>query len=562
MKFQPPAYPPSLKASIAMEAVRGEGSEADIAARHGIDAALVRQWRAQLMANAERAFDDSALRESEAKFRTIANAMPQMVWSTLPDGYHDYYNWQWYDYTGVPEGSTDGALWKDMFHPDDQPQAWARWQHCLATGELYEVEYRLRHRSGQYRWTLGRALPLRDEQGRIVRWMGTCTDIHDQKTTSEDLLKASRRKDDFLAMLAHELRNPLAPISTAAQLLALFPSDPARVRSASAIIVRQVAHMNELVNDLLDVSRVTRGLVELQKDSVDLKLVVNAAIEQARPIMETRRHGLHIHMTAEHPFVQGDRTRLVQVLVNVLTNAAKYTPQGGDIHLALDMDGAQAVICVSDNGVGIDAALLPHIFELFTQGERTPDRSQGGLGLGLALVKSMMELHGGLVTVASDGAGQGSRFTLRLPVETAPAAGAAGAIGAPAGQRARALSVMIVDDNADAAHMLAALLEAIGHSVSVTDSAAAAIEQGSRNPPQVFILDIGLPEVDGYQLARALRANSATCQAQLIALTGYGQAHDKVLAWSAGFDQYFIKPVDIVALQKVLTGRSGEHGKP
>jgi len=310
---------------------------------------------------------EAALRGSEAKFRTIANAMPQMVWSTLPDGYHDYYNEQWYLFTGVAEGSTDGDKWSGMFHPDDQAGAWALWRQSLATGELYEIHYRLRHHSGQYRWVPGRALPIRDENGTIIRWMGTCTDIHDQKLAEEDLKQGSHRMDDFLAMLAHELRNPLAPISTASQLLRMEGISAERVQQASAIISRQVSHLSRLVDDLLDVSRVKRGLVTLEKEPQDIKPIVNSAIEQVRALMETRGNTLAVQMTPENTCVEADRVRLAQVISNLLNNAAKYTPQGGEIVLALEVQGKQARLSVTDNGMGMDPSLLPHVFELFAQ---------------------------------------------------------------------------------------------------------------------------------------------------------------------------------------------------
>ena len=359
---------------------------------------------------------EAALRDSETKFRTIANAMPQMVWSTLPDGAHDYFNQQWYDFTGMAEGSTDGDRWSEAIHLDDQPQAWALWRRSLATGELYEVHLRLRHHSGQYRWALGRALPARDAEGRITRWMGTCTDIHEQKLAEEELRQSNHHKDEFLAMLAHELRNPLAPISSAAQLLTMAPGNETRVRQVSEILNRQVKHMTELVDDLLDVSRVTRGLVELQNETLDVKLVVASAVEQAQPLIESRSHALVLRLGSAPAFVQGDKTRLVQVLSNLLNNAAKYTPHHGKIVLSLEVRAGQVRLSVSDNGSGIAPLLLPRIFELFTQAERTPDRAQGGLGLGLALVKNIIALHGGEVKAISEGLGKGSVFTVTLPL--------------------------------------------------------------------------------------------------------------------------------------------------
>jgi PAS domain S-box-containing protein len=498
---------------------------------------------------------EAALRESEARFRTIANAMPQMVWSTLPDGYHDYYNQQWYDYIGMPEGSTDGKGWNGILHPEDQPIAWDRWQHSLQTGEVYEIQYRLRHHSGQYRWVLGRALPVRDDAGRITRWMGTCTDIHDQKLAEEELRESGQRKDDFLAMLAHELRNPLAPIHAAAELLTLAGYDEKRARQASEIITRQVDHMTDLINDLLDVSRVTRGLVILDQEIVDLQGVITGALEQARPLIETKQHKLWVRTAFGSAHVKGDKTRLVQIIANLLTNAAKYTPQGGQIELVLDIKSTKAEIRISDNGIGIEPTLLPHIFKLFTQGQRTPDRAQGGLGLGLSLVKSLTNLHGGQVIAHSEGLGKGSVFTLILPLSEKEDSHQSDDNSSKQllGQKADPVSLMIVDDNLDAATSLASLLEAAGHEVIVCESGKTALEAVAKGAPQVFILDIGLPDMDGYEIAKRLRNNPFTATSVLIALTGYGQDHDRMRSKAAGFDHHFVKPIDTHQLATILS---------
>ncbi|GGY83079.1 hypothetical protein GCM10007388_15080 [Pseudoduganella plicata] len=518
------------------------------------DCALMREVAERARTATERLTSMLALRDSEAKFRTIADAMPQMVWSTLPDGYHDYYNQQWYEYTGVPAGSTDGRGWNDVFHPDDQQRAWHAWHHSLASGDTYEIQYRLRHRSGEYRWVLGRALPIRDETGRIVRWMGTCTDIHTQKLAEDALREAAQRKDEFLAMLAHELRNPLAPISTAAQLLRVRHADEKARTMASEIIVRQVRHMTELVDDLLDVSRVTRGLVELHMTTLDLKQIVNSAVEQALPLIESRRHALEVRTPPQRTHVRGDRTRLVQVIANVLNNAAKYTPSNGRIVLTLDVDGSHARIAIADNGNGIAAALLPDIFDLFIQGERSPDRTQGGLGLGLALVRSLTALHGGSATAESPGEGQGSTFTITLPLADGDVACSDVPPQHVPGAASQGLRIMIVDDNIDGANSLAALLEAQGHTVAVAEDAEMALYDGALEKVQAFVLDIGLPGMDGYALARHLRSRAGTSKALMIALTGYGQPADRLLSSAAGFDHHFVKPVDTEALSRVLDG--------
>jgi PAS domain S-box-containing protein len=517
------------------------------------DLALVKEIAERARATSERLRSELALRESEAKFRTIADALPQMVWSTLPNGHHDYYNEQWYEFTGVQKGSTDGEKWNEMFHPEDRKHAREVWKHSLKTGEPYEIQYRLRHHSGEYRWTLGRALPVRDAYGKIIRWMGTCTDIHAQKLAEVELSESSHRKDEFLAMLAHELRNPLAPIDTAAQLLKLADVDVNHVRNASEIISRQVKHMTDLVDDLLDVSRVSRGLVQLEKEQIDIKQVVNIAIEQARPLIEARNHGLTLKMGSEPAFVKGDRTRLVQVIANLLNNAAKYTQQGGEIVLTVAVQKSKVKISVKDNGIGIDDSLLPHVFDLFTQGERTPDRAQGGLGLGLSLVKSITALHEGTVAADSEGTGTGSTFSITLPLlKPEEILQNDAALENLITGNISPLKLMVVDDNLDAARSLAALLEAKGHQVIVKENAISALKAAVKHVPQAFILDIGLPDMDGYELARCLRANKATEHATIIALTGYGQAHDRVLSKAAGFDHHCVKPINIQQLDTIL----------
>jgi PAS domain S-box-containing protein len=501
----------------------------------------------------ERMRSEIAVRLSEAKFRAITDAMPQMVWSTRPDGFHDYYNDQWYRFTGIPYGSTDGDGWNDLFHPDERLLAWEKWRHSLRTGETYEVEYQLRHHSGQYRWVLGRAQPLRSDDGEIVRWMGTCTDIHAQKQSEDALRRESLRKDEFLAMLAHELRNPLAPISAAAQLIRLPGADAKRIAHAGEIIARQVKHMAALVDDLLDVSRVTRGLVQIEQTSLDLKSVVSGAIEQIQPFIQARHHELLLRITAQATVVRGDRTRLVQAVSNILNNAVKYTPPNGRIEIALEVVEGQALIRITDNGIGIASGLLPTVFDLFIQAERTPDRAQGGLGLGLALVKSIADLHGGTVHAESEGADMGSNFTITLPLLDEDSEALTSTASSGLEHNGTGLRVLIVDDNRDAGAMLGYMLEAAGHVVQVEEGAASAIRASRESVFEVFILDIGLPDVDGYELARRLRVDVRTANTTIIAMTGYGQPQDRVLSSAAGFDHHFVKPADHQELLRLLS---------
>jgi PAS domain S-box-containing protein len=394
--------------------------------------------------------------------------------------------------------------------------------------------------------------PIRDAGGAVSGIFVEGSDVTVRKQVEDELRAANRQKDQFLAMLAHELRNPLAPIMTAAQLLKVGTLDPKSVANASEIIARQAAHMTDLVNDLLDVSRVTRGLVTLEKEELDLNVIVSAAVEQVRPLIDARRHSLTLQLSGRSAHVTGDRTRLVQVISNILNNAAKYTSPGGRLTLSVTVDEQRVHVAVRDNGVGIAPDILPYIFDLFTQAERTPDRSQGGLGIGLALVKSLVALHGGTVHASSDGLGQGSEFCICLPRLEAPAGSMGDDTCGAGAQGPGGLRVMVVDDNVDAAQMLAALLEVQGHAVSVEYDARGALERARRERPDVLLLDIGLPDMDGYELARCLRAQPESAHATLVALTGYGQSQDRKEAEEAGFDHYLVKPADMDQVNEVL----------
>jgi signal transduction histidine kinase/CheY-like chemotaxis protein len=394
--------------------------------------------------------------------------------------------------------------------------------------------------------------PIRDAAGEVVGIFVEGSDVTVRKQVEDELRAANRQKDQFLAMLAHELRNPLAPITTAAQLLKMGTLDARAVRNASEIIARQAEHMTDLVNDLLDVSRVTRGLVTLEKEELDVNAVVAAALEQVRPLIESKRHSLTMQLSGEPVHVLGDRTRLVQVLSNILNNAAKYTPPGGQIVLRVTAMDDRVVVTVTDNGIGIEPDVLPYIFELFTQAERTPDRSQGGLGIGLALVKSLVALHGGSVDARSEAPGRGSEFEICLPrmntAEVAPMA----ASGETPAARAQPLRVVVVDDNQDAAQMLATLLEVQGHAVSVEYDGRGALLRARLERPHVMLLDIGLPDTDGYALARQLRAIPELRGVTLVALTGYGQDQDRRMAQEAGFDHHLVKPADLAQVSTIL----------
>jgi signal transduction histidine kinase len=409
----------------------------------------------------------------------------------------------------------------------------------------------LRRPDGTWRWVFSRAVPARDASGAVERWVGTTVDIDARRRAEDALREADRRKDDFLATLAHELRNPLAPIRNGLEILRLTGAPDPRAAGAQAMMERQLAHLVRLVDDLLDVSRITRGKVELRRERVRVRDVVEHAVETSRPLVEAGRQLLAVSHAGEPLWVDGDLTRLAQVVSNLLNNAARFTPTGRRIDVLARREGDQAVIEVRDEGAGIPAETLPRVFELFAQGGHAADRAGGGLGIGLSLARALCELHGGTIDAASPGPGLGSTFTVRLPLAPAPvpADGAA----TPAA-RGRARRVLVVDDNVDAADSLALLLRLGGHEVATAQDGPAAIEAARRQPPEVVFLDIGLPGMDGYEVARRLRADPATAGTRLVALTGWGADEDRRRSHDAGFDLHLTKPVEAEAIERVLAG--------
>ena len=374
-----------------------------------------------------------------------------------------------------------------------------------------------------------------------------------------ELASANRAKDEFLAMLGHELRNPLSPIVTALELMKLR-GDTATARE-QALIRRQVDHLLRLVDDLLDVSRITRGQIELRKEEVQLADVLAKALEMAAPLIEQRQHRLDVRLPEPGLRLQADPVRLAQIVSNLLTNAARYTPPGGEIHLAVSQLDGELEISVTDNGMGIAPEMLEPIFAMFRQGQRNSDRHEGGLGIGLALVKSLVELHGGSVQAHSDGPGHGSRFTLRLPLSDTPAVLDGGKqpdpcdAQGPCDEPATQGRVLVVDDNTEAADYLGELLRAWGHPTRIAYDPAQALSMLDDFEPEVVILDIGLPVMDGYELAERIRAHMGEQACRLIALSGYGQQADRARSAACGFEQHLVKPVDAAGIAQAIRGR-------
>ena len=365
------------------------------------------------------------------------------------------------------------------------------------------------------------------------------------------LAELDRRKDEFLAMLGHELRNPLAPISSAVRLLRLQKNETALQREACAIIERQVGQLNHLVDDLLEVSRITTGRVQLRLEQVAMRDIVERAVETAQPLITQHRHHLTVRLPAQPVWLQADAARLEQVVVNLLTNAAKYTDEGGCIELNVQQDGLDAVLRVRDTGIGIAPDLLPHVFDLFTQAERSLDRSQGGLGIGLCLVQRLVELHGGTVAAHSV-QGQGSEFAVRLPSMRTWAAPPGPPVAAPVAPLEKHCRVLVVDDNVDAAQTLGMLLEFSGYEVRMAHDGLKAVEAALAWRPDAVLLDIGLPGLSGHGVARRIRLEATLEGMVLIALTGYGQESDRQLSRDAGFDHHLAKPADFDVLEDIL----------
>lgn len=502
-----------------------------------------------------------ALRESEERLRQLANTIPQLAWVAHPDGKVHWYNDRWYAYTGTTAETMQAQGWERFYAPEVIEDATRQWQDSITYGLPFEGTFPLRSAHNEYRMFYTRMVPLSDSDGHVVQWFGTGTDVTVLEEAKNDLKAADARKDEFLAMLAHELRNPLAPIRSAAELLKIEGIPREKILKSCDIISRQVGNLTRQLDDLLDVAHVTRGLVMIRPTSCHLSELVTEATEQVRPIFQLKRQKFLADIPIDACFLNVDRVRIVQVLANVLDNAAKYTPEGGSITLQAVAEPEFVTITVTDSGVGIAKQLLSHVFELFTQAERSPDRSQGGLGLGLALVKNLVELHGGYVFAYSDGVGKGSKFVIKLPRTQAPPEMAASPSELHKEKPEKGkLQVIVVDDKQDAAQTIVTLLEKNGYMAHAAYSSLEALELAQRVRANVFLLDIGLPGMNGYELARRLRKLPETAQCCLIAHTGYGQREDVYRTQEVGFDDHFVKPVEFKVILDVLSKikRSGD----
>jgi len=500
------------------------------------------------------------LREREAELRHLADAMPQIVWVARPDGYLESYNQQWYDYTGCTPEQCLGHHENLWIHPDDRARSQTRWNESLATGENFEVERRVRSKSGEYRWFLGRALPVHDDAGKILKWFGTSTDITERKHLEDhlrevaaDLSEANRRKNEFLATLAHELRNPLAPIRTGLEVIKHAAGDPQMIEQTRSMMERQTGQMVRLIDDLLDVSRITLGKLQLRKTRIQLTDVIKSSVEATQPFIDEAGHELRVSLPETPIYLLADPHRLAQVYSNLLSNASKYTPERGTIQLDAWREGDFAVVRVRDTGLGIPPEMQSRIFEMFAQIDRPIEQGYTGLGIGLTLVKRLVEMHDGQIDVHSQGTGHGSEFSVRLPVSTeSPVEESSSGMTTREPDKARMYRILVVDDNKAAAETLRMVLKILGHEVFMAHDGLEGVSAAEQHRPEVILMDLGMPKLNGFEAARKIREQAWGGEVFLIALTGWGQDEDKQHTREAGFDHHLTKPADPAALQVLL----------
>jgi PAS domain S-box-containing protein len=496
---------------------------------------------------------EAELRLRERQLRSLAENTPDVLARFDRDLRHVFVNQAITRVTGLAEDAFLGRTARELGLPAalcDPTEA--ALNEVFATGVPRTIDLEFETPEG-LRYYHSLLVPETDDAGSVETVLAVSHDVTESKRAAQALQLANRRKDEFLAMLAHELRNPLAPIRNASEILSRkLASDP-QIQTTVGIVKRQTLQLTRLVDDLLDVSRITEGRIELRREPLKVASIAAQAIESVEPLMRERQHRLLVGAIDEDLYVEGDHVRLVQCIANILTNAAKYTDPGGEVRLEARRHGPMVGIAVSDTGIGIPKELLPQIFELFVQGDRSLDRSQGGLGIGLSVVRRLIEMHKGEVRASSAGPGRGSTFEIRMPLIAHTRA------RSEAQERSlvQPKRILIVDDNTDAADSLALLLQLEGHETEAVYSAREALDRAARYRPEVILLDIGLPEMSGYELATLIRSELRSVR--LIAVTGYGQREDVERARCSGFDGHVIKPVDSARLGRMIEGLKTEQ---
>jgi hypothetical protein len=521
----------------------------------------------------------SALRERETM--ALTNSLPQLVWAARPNGDLEYFNERWYEYTGMAP-SAERSTWQQHLHPEDVEHTMKVWTCCLRDGSPYQVEYRIRQgASGAYRWFINRAVPLRAPDGSIVRWLGTSTDIEDERRLSkerESILesereartvaeRASRLKDEFVATVSHELRTPLNAVLGWVHILHR-DSSPATLERGLEVIERNARTQAKLVDDLLDTSRALAGKLRLEIQRVNLAAVVESAIETMRPAATAKGVELVMDVTSDRTTVAADPNRIQQVAWNLISNAIKYTPRGGRVSVRLERTAAVHRLVVSDTGVGIDSEFLPYVFDRFRQFDATTTRKHGGLGLGLAIARHLVELHGGTIEAWSEGPGQGATFVVTLPISTVLFTSAPRDVQGETRSRLDDFDILVVDDDADARDLVARLLEERGARARTASSAVEAIARYTERRPDMIVSDIGMPEQDGVELVRHIRDLDARegRRTPAVALSALARPADRARALDAGFDLYISKPVEpeelITALSRLASWPTGPTSDP
>jgi PAS domain S-box-containing protein len=505
---------------------------------------------------------------SELRFRGLLEKLPAGAYTCDPDGLITYFNqhasqlWGRSPKLNDPEDRFCGSF--KLFAIDGSPITHDKCWMALALKNGIEYnghEMIIERPDGERRSTLAYANPIRDDAGKLIGAVNVLVDISDRKLAEEALQQADRSKNEFLATLAHELRNPLAPIRAAVKILQLNANPTSESQSALEVIERQTRQMTRLIDDLLDIARITSNKLDLRKEQIELSEVLNAAVETSRPLIEQCGHKLIVKAPEDPIFLDGDLVRLAQVISNLLNNAAKYTERGGRIWLAAARKRTDAVIKVRDTGIGIPAEILPRIFEMFAQAERSTNGSSGGLGIGLTLVKRLVEMHGGTIAVHSDGRGKGSEFVVRVPV--APSRSPAEEVSTKGkhsseNRKSSSVRILVVDDNRDSADSMGLLLKLLGNEVRIVHDGRAAVDVANEFEPRVVLLDIGLPELNGYEAAQKMREQPWGNRATLIAVTGWGHEVDRQRSKNAGFDHHLVKPVDPDALTELLSSLGRE----
>ena len=498
----------------------------------------------------ERKRTEQSLRESEARFRAVAEASPALTWQVDALGNNVYVNQRFVDMMGVPADKLMRTGWRSVIHPDDALGYVAAFERALRDRSRFQQRVRAKTAKGEWRWLESYALPWFTAADEYAGHVGMSMDITDAVNAETALKETDRRKDEFLATLAHELRNPLAPISNALALIAR-PDGAAAIPRLLPVINRQVNYMVRLVDDLLEISRITSGKIELRQVPTDLAVVLRNAVEASMPLINEKGHKLSVFISEASLIVHADAVRLEQVFTNLLNNAARYTRNGGQIWLTAHQEGETVVVSVRDNGIGILPGILPRLFDMFAQERRNGMGAQEGLGIGLNLVYRLLQMHDGTIEATSEGKDRGSEFVVRLPLSEvsarAKSAGPEKAVSPPSGLR-----VLVVDDNHDAAEILAMLLASIGINVQVANSGPAALAALPNYRPNVILMDIGMPGMDGHEVARRIRGQPQFNDIKLVALTGWGQEEDRRLSRASGFDYHLTKPVDFKVLEDLI----------